>query len=106
MNMRSSNCCRLNSKEIQEITSLSQILKLLAEENRLKIFSLLEKRTCCVCEMHDPLEMSQSLLSHHLADLKAARLITSRKQGRKVHYFLSKKGKKVNQLLNNLRKEL
>jgi len=106
MNMCSCNCCALDSKDFQEISSLSQILKLLAEENRLKIFCLLEKGGCCVCQMHDPLSMSQSLLSHHLADLKEVKLIASRKKGRKVHYFLTKKGKKINQLLNNLRKEL
>lgn len=106
MNMRSCNCCLLDNIELQEISDLSQMLKLLAEENRLKIFCLLEKGNCRVCEMHEPLVMSQSLLSHHLADLKSAGLINSRKKGRKVHYFLTKKGKKINQLLNNLRKEL
>jgi len=106
MNMRSCNCCTLNSKEFQEISNLSQILKLLAEENRLKIFCLLEKNSCCVCEMHEPLSMSQSLLSHHLADLKAMGLIKSIKKGRKVHYFLTKKGEQINRLLSKLRKEL
>ncbi len=64
----------------------------MAEENRLKIFCLLEKGRCCVCEMHKPLGMSQSLLSHHLADLKEAGLLEDRKRGREVHYSLTKKG--------------
>lgn len=106
MNMRSYNCCLLDSKELQEISDLSPMLKLLAEENRLKIFCLLAKSRCCVCEMHEPLAMSPSLLSHHLADLKTAGLIANRKNGRKVYYSLTKKGKTIHHLLGNLRKEL
>ena len=106
MNMCSYNCCSLNSQESQKIADLAKLLKLLAEENRLKIFCLLEKGSCCVCEMFEPLVMSQSLLSHHLADLKEAGLVENDKTGRRVHYSLSKKGKKISKLILALRKEL
>jgi DNA-binding transcriptional ArsR family regulator len=106
MNMRSYKCCSLNSKESSEISKLTEVLKLLAEENRLKIFCLLGKNSCCVCEMFEPLSMSQSLLSHHLADLKKMGLIENKKTGRRVYYSLTKKGKKISKLILALRKEL
>lgn len=37
--------------------------------------------------------MSQSLASHHLADLAAAGLIGNKREGKYVDYFLTKKGK-------------
>jgi len=104
MNMCSCNCCFSNSKESQKNCDLAGLLKLLAEENRLKIFCLLEKGSACVCEMFEPSVMSQSLLSHHLADLKQAGLIEDDKAGRRVNYSLSKKGKKISKLILALRK--
>jgi DNA-binding transcriptional ArsR family regulator len=40
-------------------------------------------------------DVSQSLLSHHLADLRGAGLVESEKRGLKVYYKLTEKGSSI-----------
>jgi DNA-binding transcriptional ArsR family regulator len=40
-------------------------------------------------------DVSQSLLSHHLADLRAADMVVSEKRGLKVYYKLTEQGMKI-----------
>lgn len=58
---------------------LARHLRLLGDENRLRIFSLLTKAEMCVCEIEDVLGLSQSLVSNHLAALRRAGLVTGRR---------------------------
>lgn len=95
MNMCSYNCCQPNTNEFKEVSELSNLLKLVGEESRLKLLCLLRQGEHCVCEILEHFDMSQSLVSHHLADLKGANLITDRKNGRQVFYSLTKKGQKI-----------
>jgi DNA-binding transcriptional ArsR family regulator len=64
-------------------------LRLLGDENRLRIFSLLAKSEMCVCEIEDATGLSQSLVSNHLAVLRRAGLAESRRDdedGRWIFY--------------------
>ena len=90
--MNSYNCCKSNTDELERINKLSSLLKLIGEESRLKILCLLKQGELCVCQIIDSLNMSQSLISHHLSDLKQAEIITDRKNGRQVFYSLTPKG--------------
>ena len=68
---------------------LSAFLRLLGEENRLRIFSLLTESERCVCEIEDATGLSQSLVSNHLAALRRAGLVDSRRDdedGRWIFY--------------------
>jgi len=58
---------------------LAQYLRLLGDDTRLRIFSLLTKAELCVCEIEDILGLSQSLVSNHLAALRRAGLVESRR---------------------------
>jgi DNA-binding transcriptional ArsR family regulator len=55
------------------------LLKALADETRLRILALLTKAELCVCEIEDILDLSQSLVSNHLAVLRRAGLVESRR---------------------------
>lgn len=86
---------------------LSELLKLVADPTRLQILLLLaEQGAHCVsdCGCHLP-DVSQSLLSHHLADLRKAGLIEPEKQGLKVYYSLTSRGQDVMAALNTLKEE-
>ena len=64
-------------------------LKALADETRLRIFTLLTRQELCVCEIEDMLNLSQSLVSNHLAVLRQAGLVRARRDetdGRWVFY--------------------
>ncbi|MBU3957180.1 metalloregulator ArsR/SmtB family transcription factor [Patescibacteria group bacterium] len=100
--MGSYNCCLPNKQEFERIKALSSLLKLVAEESRLKLLCVLRQGRHCVCEIAEHFEMSQSLISHHLADLKEAGLVKDEPKGRRVYYSLTKKGQKVSDLIFNL----
>lgn len=75
-------------------TSLAKVvefLKIVAEENRLKILCALSDDEKCVCEIWQDLELPQNLVSHHLKVLKDFNLISSRKEGLNVFYRVNKK---------------
>ncbi len=55
--------------------ALVPLLKVLAEPNRLRIFSLLMEGVQCNCELGDRLAMAPNLISHHLSVLRRAGLV-------------------------------
>jgi ArsR family transcriptional regulator len=100
--MSSYSCCIPDKHEFKQITSLSSLLKLVGEESRLKILCILKQGQHCVCEIEEHVNQSQSLISHHLKDLKEAGLIWDEKKGLRVHYSLTEQGKKITKLLFKL----
>ncbi|MCL4397894.1 metalloregulator ArsR/SmtB family transcription factor [Patescibacteria group bacterium] len=100
--MSSYNCCQKGSKNNKELDQLIPLLKIVGEESRLKILCILRQGQHCVCELQEHLFVSQSLLSHHLKDLKDSEIVTDKKEGLKVYYSLTTKGKKVTAALFNL----
>lgn len=99
MNMGSYDCCKSDKREFKQVSSLSSLLKLVGEESRLKILCILRGGQHCVCEIEKHVKLSQSLISHHLKDLKDAGLIVDEKKGQWVYYSLTKKSKRVTNLL-------
>jgi len=102
MNMGSYNCCTQNKIEFKNVSSLSSLINLVGEESRLKILCILKQERHCVCEIMEHLKLSQSLISHHLKDLKEAGIIEDEKKGLRVYYSLTKKGKHIIISLFNL----
>ncbi len=66
--------------------NLTEILKALSDENRMRIFCLLTQQELCVCEMEVLLKISQSNASRHLSKLKAAQLIGFERKAHWVTY--------------------
>ena len=66
------------------------ILKALADENRLRMLCALRNGDLCVCQLIALLELAPSTVSKHLSILRNARLVDSRKNGRWIHYRLSR----------------
>jgi DNA-binding transcriptional ArsR family regulator len=66
-------------RESAREAGLARYLRLLGDDTRLRIFSLLTKAELCVCEIEDILGLSQSLVSNHLAALRRAGLVESRR---------------------------
>ena len=100
------NCCNPSKIQSQNVTSLSSILKLTSEQTRLKILCILKDGRHCVCEIEAHIKESQSLISHHLKDLKDAGIIDDEKKGLNVFYSLTPKGKKITDLLFSIEGQL
>lgn len=67
---------------------LVQLLKVLVDENRLKIIACLATGEKCVCQLTDSLDISQNLMSHHLRVLRESGLVTDERRGRWIYYSL------------------
>lgn len=94
------DCCK-KGKSKKELMRITEFLKVVSDENRLKILCILQKGEKCVCEIWQYLEIPQNLTSHHLKILREFKLILSRRDGLKVFYSINKKVvKKYNGLLN------
>lgn len=62
--------------------NLAVVLKALADESRLRIYSiLLTSGELCVCDIEGTLRFTQTKVSRHLAYLKKAGLVKDRKLG-------------------------
>ena len=68
---------------------VSDIFKQLGDGNRIRIFWLLCHCEECVINISAMVGMSSPAVSHHLKQLKNARLITSRREGKEVYYRAS-----------------
>jgi len=75
----------------QQIDRSASLLKLLSDPTRLRIVLLLTGRQLCVCELIAYLALPQNLVSHHLAQLRRAKLVQAHRQGRKLYYQLNAK---------------
>jgi ArsR family transcriptional regulator len=100
--MGSYNYCRPNKSGFKKIVSLSSLLKIIGEESRLKLLCILKKGEHCVCDINGHLDMTQSLISHHLADLRDTGLVIDEKRGQKVYYRLTEMGSKIMSLLDEI----
>lgn len=62
------------------------LLKLLADPTRLRIFALVRQEELSVGELEEILEMGQSRISSHLSQLRKAGLVIDRREGKHAHY--------------------
>jgi len=66
------------------------ILKALADPVRLRLFYLLSLgNEICVCHLTEALELPQSTISRHLAVLRHAGLVSTRRDGKWIHYRMT-----------------
>ncbi|MDD3284172.1 MAG: metalloregulator ArsR/SmtB family transcription factor [Patescibacteria group bacterium] len=97
-------CCS-NKKLSKELTDLARFLRIIGDDNRLKILCLLRNKELCVCEILENLDLEQNLVSSHLKVLLDFKLITIRKDWKRNYYSINQKTfKKYNSLLTNFLK--
>ncbi len=94
------------NKNNPEIDRLAEFLKVVSEENRLRIICFLQKnKEQCVCDIWQFLDLSQNLVSHHLKVLKDFGLLNYKKDGLKVCYCVNKREfSKYKKVLNQVLK--
>lgn len=71
-----------------QVSLLVDLLKTLAHPVRLRILALLRDGELCVCQITEILGIPTSTASEHLTELRRARLLVERKDGRWVYYGL------------------
>src|SRR6201988_4202969 len=72
------------------MTSTINLLRLMAGSTRLRLLLLLEEEELSVAELQKILNMGQSRISSHLAQLKRAGVVADRRAGKNVYYGATK----------------
>jgi len=67
-----------------------RIMKSLADKTRLRMINLLlkTKKSLCICEIMDALELAQYNVSKHMKELKFAGLVSEKREGKFVYYSI------------------
>ena len=80
----------VNETKLEE---MSQVFKVLADSNRLRVFEALMRGVSCNGWLTEELELSPNLLSHHLKVLREAGLVQDRRDvvdGRWIYYSVDR----------------
>jgi ArsR family transcriptional regulator len=76
------------------VRELVKAFKALSDETRLRILNLLLERECCVCEVMQALDISQTRASRNLSALYDAGFLKLRKDGLWSLYSIDQEGMK------------
>ena len=72
-----------------QLTELSDILRLMGDSSRLKIIIACLQKPICVTDISKGTGLSQALVSHHLRLLRATGLLNAKRQGRQIFYAVT-----------------
>ena len=75
-----------------QIASMERLFQALGDATRLRILGLLLTGEVCVCDIHESLRIPQPKASRHLAYLRRAGLVDTRREGLWVYYRLADPG--------------
>jgi ArsR family transcriptional regulator len=79
----------MQTAEKTKPVELNDVFAALADETRRRILGLLASGEICVCNIHEALKVPQPTASRHLAHLRKAGLVATRRDGLWVHYRLA-----------------
>ena len=88
-------CCAPITREVmstENAESLARSMKALADSARLRLLSMVaahEGGEACVCDLTDPLGLSQPTVSHHLKVLTDAGFLSRSKRGTWAYFRLT-----------------
>ena len=83
-------CCSAQpTPQVKDLEPLTTVYAALADPTRLRILSLLGDGEICVCHIHASLDVPQPTASRHLAYLRKAGLVETRRDGIWIHYKLA-----------------
>ncbi len=70
------------------LRELADIFKLFGDSTRIGILWALSESEMCVCDLCALLKMKQPAVSHQLKNLKLARIVKARRDGKVIYYSL------------------
>jgi ArsR family transcriptional regulator, arsenate/arsenite/antimonite-responsive transcriptional repressor len=72
-----------------DVRPLTQLVRALGDETRLRIVALLAHGELCVCHIERALDVSQPSVSRALGILRAAGIVEARREGTWVYYSIT-----------------
>ena len=78
-------------KAATPLTRVDVVFRAFSDRTRLRILNLLRgRKELCVCDLIRVLDLPQAKVSRHLATLRRAELVDTRREGQWVYYRLRK----------------
>jgi ArsR family transcriptional regulator len=74
----------------RSVTDLVPLLAALADRTRLRLLNLMRHGEVCVCFFVEVLDETQPKISRHLAYLRRAGVVAARRDGKWMHYSLTR----------------
>lgn len=71
-----------------DLYELADLFKLFGDSTRINILWALTQAELCVCDLCALLKMKQPAVSHQLKNLKQARVVKARREGKVIYYSL------------------
>lgn len=89
--------------DLADSVEAASLFALLGDSSRIRIFWLLCHTEECVCNIAAAVGMSDAAVSHHLKILRLNELISSRREGKEIHYSLAdnERAKFAHQILDD-----
>ncbi|BAE86468.1 ArsR/SmtB family transcription factor [Desulfitobacterium hafniense] len=84
------------------MNQLTNIFKVLSDENRLRMIVLLYQEELCVCELSGILNVPQPRISQNLSRLRDLNLVDDERKEKFVFYSLKKENKILTDILKNI----
>lgn len=75
--------------EVEEAEHLAHMFKALGDPTRIRLLSLIAaqpEREACICDLTEPVGLSQPTVSHHMKQLVDAGLVVREQRGRWAFY--------------------
>jgi ArsR family transcriptional regulator len=85
-------CCEvpgIRSPQTQQVAQLAQLFKALGDPTRVTLLSLIAaspEREACICDLTEPVGLSQPTVSHHMKQLADAGLVTREQRGKWAYF--------------------
>jgi ArsR family transcriptional regulator, lead/cadmium/zinc/bismuth-responsive transcriptional repressor len=99
MSKEVSDYVRLDTRKVERIKRaipdddssqrMAETFRVLSDPTRLRIISALELDELCVCDIAALASLTQSLVSHHLQNLRQMKIVKYRREGKMSFYALS-----------------
>jgi ArsR family transcriptional regulator len=87
--------------DAEELVRAADMIRALGHPVRLRLVQALERGECCVSDLQNALGVPQAIVSQQLARMKAAGIVTCRRDGVNVRYVVAEP--RVLAMLNCLR---
>ncbi|MCS3842894.1 helix-turn-helix transcriptional regulator [Microbacterium sp. AK031] len=90
-----SSCCvpRVTSSlTVEDAERVSRVFKALGDPTRVRLLSLIaagDGGEACICDLTDPVGLSQGTVSHHMKLLADAGLVTREQRGKWAYFALN-----------------
>lgn len=76
---------------VEDAQRLARLFKALGDPTRVRLLSIIAAQSdgeACVCDLTEPVSLSQPTVSHHMKQLVDAGLVTREQRGKWAHYAI------------------